>query len=180
MYIPPPAGYIIHVLSLTVCMGYMYLSHALKNTANQRPGLPLHILQYAMGNNYATGSCIQLYVPVITCVQQFNGVHLRTSQKPALKLFNFCEPLQTFLITPGNHFWRFLNTFEEFRRFSENFKKAKKHLENTFELFPKFFKSFTLKSFKLLKNESEAFPKFLEIHRDFLALPKISVSFTKI
>ena len=29
---------------------YIYLSHALKNTANQRPGLPLHILLYAMGN----------------------------------------------------------------------------------------------------------------------------------
>ena len=27
-----------------------YLSHAMKNTANQRQGLPLHILQYAMGN----------------------------------------------------------------------------------------------------------------------------------
>ena len=29
---------------------YYILSHALKNTANQRPGLPLHILRYATGN----------------------------------------------------------------------------------------------------------------------------------
>ena len=29
---------------------YYFLSHALKNTANQRPGLPLHILRYATGN----------------------------------------------------------------------------------------------------------------------------------
>ena len=26
---------------------YIYISHALKNATNQRPGLPLHILQYA-------------------------------------------------------------------------------------------------------------------------------------
>ena len=31
---------------------YMYLSHALKNTANQRPGLPLHILRYATGEDF--------------------------------------------------------------------------------------------------------------------------------
>ena len=29
---------------------YLKLSHALKNTANQRPGLPLHILRYVTGN----------------------------------------------------------------------------------------------------------------------------------
>ena len=29
---------------------YCVLFHALKNTANQRPGLPLHILWYAMGS----------------------------------------------------------------------------------------------------------------------------------
>ena len=30
--------------------GYSHLSHALKNSANQRPRLPLHILRYATGN----------------------------------------------------------------------------------------------------------------------------------
>ena len=47
-------------------VGYELLSHALKNTANQRPGLPLHILRYATGS-------IPLYFPVITCAQQFTG-----------------------------------------------------------------------------------------------------------
>ena len=29
---------------------YIHLFHALKNTANQGPGLPLHILRHATGN----------------------------------------------------------------------------------------------------------------------------------
>ena len=33
---------------------YTDLSHALKNTANQRPGLPLHILRYAINGKYST------------------------------------------------------------------------------------------------------------------------------
>ena len=94
-----------------------YLFHALKNTANQRPGLPLHILRYATGN-------IPLYFLVIPCAQQFTGVHLRTSQKPAPKPFNSCEPLRTFPIRSGNRFQRFPNTSEDFRRFSENLKKS--------------------------------------------------------
>ena len=92
---------------------YSILSHALKNTANRRPGLPLHILRYATGS-------ILLYVPVITCAQQFTGVHLRTSQKPAPKLFTSCEPLRAFSITSGN----FQKISEHFRRFSEDFKKS--------------------------------------------------------
>ena len=51
-----------------------------------------YILRYATGN-------IPLYFPVITCAQQFTEVYLRTSQKPAPKLFNSCEPLRTFAIT---------------------------------------------------------------------------------
>ena len=137
----------------------MYLSHDLKNTANQSPGLPLHILQH-------TTASIPLYFPVISCAQQFTGVHLRTSQKPAPKLFNSCEQLRTFPITSGNRFRRFSENFkiiktsenyfltvsegfrefpktsEDMRTFSKILKNHKKHLENTFELFLKFSKSF--------------------------------------
>ena len=77
---------------------YCILSNALKNTVNQRPGLPLNVLRYATGNMGNT-----LYFPIITCVQQFTGVrvHLRNSQKPPPKLFNY-EPLRTFPIMSGN------------------------------------------------------------------------------
>ena len=94
----------------------------LENTANQRPGLPLHILRYAT-SIYATGS-IPLYFPVIPCAQQFTGVQLRTSQRRAPKPFNSYEPLRRFPITSGNRFRRFPNTSKDFRRFSENFKKS--------------------------------------------------------
>ena len=66
----------------------------------------LYILRYATGNS-------PLYFPVITCAQQFTGVYLRTSQKPAPKLFNSCEPLQTFAITSRS----FPKISEHFRRF---------------------------------------------------------------
>ena len=98
------------VLYCTVlCCAVLYctLSHALKNTANQRPGLPLHILRYATGG-------IPLYFPVIPCAQQLTGVHLRTSQKRAPKPFNSCEPLRTFPITSGNRFRRFPKIFRKF------------------------------------------------------------------
>ena len=80
-------------------VGYELLSHALKNTANQRPGLPLHILRYATGN-------IQRVVfystfPSLLARNSLLGVHLRT-WKPTPKLFNSCEPIQTFPITSGN------------------------------------------------------------------------------
>ena len=40
---------LVYVMYITLLCIYMYLSHALKITANQRPGLPLHILRYATG-----------------------------------------------------------------------------------------------------------------------------------
>ena len=113
-------------------VGYKLLSHVFKNTANQRSGLPLHILQYATGS-------IPLYFPVITCAQQFTGFLLRTSHQPAPKLFNSCEPLRTFPIMSGQfpiifeHFRIFSNTFKDFRKFSKNFKT----ILDRFQSFPK-------------------------------------------
>ena len=89
----------------------VYISHALKNTANKRPGLPLHFLRYATGS-------IPLYFPVVTCVQQFTGVHLSYSQKPAPA--NYYEHFRS----RPEFFRSFPNTSKDFRRFSENFKKS--------------------------------------------------------
>ena len=91
-------------------IGCRFLSHALKYTANQRPELLLHILQYATGST-------PLYFPVITCAQQFTEILLRTSQKSDPKLFNSYEPLRTFPITSRN----FPMIFEHFRRFCKRF-----------------------------------------------------------
>ena len=118
-------GLFCFVLYCFVCYIYIYiyiyiyniLSHTLKNTANQRPGLPLHILRYETGS-------IPLYFPVIPYAQQFTWVHLRASQKRDPKPSNSCEPLRTFPITSGNRFRRFPNIYKDFRRFSENFKKS--------------------------------------------------------
>ena len=38
------------IVVLQCVIAYCILSHALKNTANQSPGLPLRILRYATGN----------------------------------------------------------------------------------------------------------------------------------
>ena len=40
---------VLHFIVSYYIVLYCILSHALKNTANQRPGLPLHILRYAPG-----------------------------------------------------------------------------------------------------------------------------------
>ena len=106
---------ILYYIMSCYVLFYYIISHSLKNTANQRPGLPLHILRYATGS-------ISLYFPVIPCAR---GVHLKTSQKQAPKPSTpACEPLRTFPITSGNRFRKFPNTSEDFQRFSENFKKS--------------------------------------------------------
>ena len=104
-----------HSVSASISGGvtlFFFLSHALKNTANQIPGLPLHILRYATGGS-------PLYFTVIPCAQQFTGFHLRTSQP-----FNSCELLRTFPNTSGNRFRRLVNTSEDFPKIFQKFKKS--------------------------------------------------------
>ena len=108
---------------------------------------------------YTTGS-IPLYFPVITCAQQFTGVHLRTPQKPAAKLFNSCEPLRlTFPITSGD----FPKISEHFRRFP----KILKNHKNIWKLFLNRFRSFPKISedFRTLLKISEDFPKILKNYK---------------
>ena len=57
-----------HIISYHIILYYKYnyiflKSYAFKNTVNQRPGLPLHILWYATGN-------IPLIFPTITSANQ--------------------------------------------------------------------------------------------------------------
>ena len=117
---------------------YYILSHALKNTANQRPGLPLHILRYATGN-------MQRVVFHSTFPSLLARNSLLGSSKSAPRLFNSCEPLRTFPITSGN-FPKISKHFRRFPKISEDFPKILKNHKapgNTIELFPKFSKSFT-------------------------------------
>ena len=103
--------YTVHVL---------YLSHVLKNTANQRPGLPLHILQYATSN-------MQWVVFHSTFLSLLTHNSLLGSIWELLK-----SQLQNSL-TPVNcyeHFWSHLEISEDFwtllkisEGFSKNFKK---------------------------------------------------------
>ena len=109
---------------------YIHLSHALKNTANQGPGSPLDILWNAkrvVFHSYA---------------QQFTGIPLRTAQKPALNLFNSCEPLRTFLIICGKFTMisdRALPKIsEEFPNISKFIKTSEKHFWTVSKVFWKF------------------------------------------
>ena len=93
-----------------VCMNkyiYIFLSHALKNTANQRPGLPLHILQYAMGS-------IPLYSPVIPCAQQLTGGPFEDFSKASSKTFQLLRTITNI----SNHIWKsFPKISEHLQRF---------------------------------------------------------------
>ena len=96
------------IISPRTRVGYELSSHALKNTANQRPGLPLHILRYATGS-------IPLYFPVITCAQQFTG-------GPFEDLKASSETLE-FLRT-------ITNISDHVRKFSEDFRTLPNILKN--------------------------------------------------
>ena len=100
---------------------YYILSHTLKNTANQRPGLPLHNLWYATG-------IIPLFFPVITCAQQFTARVLEDFSKSSSETFQLLR----------NHYENFRSRptiSDDFRAlpkisedFSENFFKNHKNI----------------------------------------------------
>ena len=76
------------------CINNIYLMPNKTQPMRSQAGLCLN-------PRYATGS-IPLYLPVITCSQQFTGVHLRTSQKSAPILFNSCEHFRRVPIISAN------------------------------------------------------------------------------
>ena len=85
---------------------YYILSHALKNTANQWPGLPLHILRYAAGS-------IPLYFPVITYAQQFTGGPFEDFSKACSET---CQLLRT-ITSISDHIRKlFPKIFEHFKK----------------------------------------------------------------
>ena len=103
------------------CMTSIYFIPCLEKytAANQRPGLPLHILQCTKGNMqrivfHSTFSSLFACNSLVWSIWGLLKSQLRKSSTPA----NHYE-----------HFWsrpdifrKFPNTFEDFRRFSENFK----------------------------------------------------------
>ena len=114
---------------------YIYISHALKNRANQRPGLPLHILQYATRNMqrvvfHSTFPSSLARNSLLGSIWGLLKSQLRNSSTPANHYEYFRSRLEIFQ--------RFPNTSEDFGRFSENLKKSQKSLKITFEQFPKF------------------------------------------
>ena len=152
---------------------YLFLFHALKNTANQRPGLPLHILRYATGNMQRV-LFLSRYFTVITCAQQFTGVFLRTSQKPAPKLLIPTNHYEHFWSRPEIFRW-FLNTSEDFRRFSEHFKLT---ILNRFRIFPKIPEDCQTFS-KIFLNRLSSSKTGLKRFRSFRKFPEISDIFGK-
>ena len=102
-------------LMIKSCVEYISLSHALKNTTNQRPGLLLHILRYAMGN-------MQRVV--------FHSTFPSFLARNSLLVFIWGLPKSDLrnLSTPVNHYKHFRSHLkivsEDFQRFSENFKRS--------------------------------------------------------
>ena len=91
---------------------YYILSHTLKNTANQRPGLPLHILRYStlLSRHYLRA---KVYWGLF---EDLSKASSRISSSPENHYEHFRSRPEIFR--------RFSNSSEDFRRFSENFKKS--------------------------------------------------------
>ena len=99
---------------------------------------------------------IPLSFPLITCMKQFTGVHLRTSQKPAPNIYDhvqtYSEDFPKILENHKNiwklllnHFWSFLKISEDFPKILKNLKSIGKHfwtVSKVFQMFPKIAKDF--------------------------------------
>ena len=90
------------------------LSHTLKNTANQRPGLPLHILRYATGNMqwvvlHSTIPSLLARSSLLGSIWGLLKSHLRNSSTPANCYEYFRSGTEIFR--------RFPNTSDDFRKF---------------------------------------------------------------
>ena len=166
-------GAVFCFVLLCYAMLYCILSHALKNTANQRPGLPLHILRYAAGNTQRV--VFHSSFPLLLARNSLLG-SIRGLLKSKFRNSS----------TPANHYEHFRSCpeiSEDFRtlpRISENFKKSLKHLNITFEPFPKFSENFWR-----FPNTSEDFLRFSEDFKNhkniwktllncFRSFPKVS------
>ena len=81
------------------------LSYALKNTANQSPGLPLHILQYASINLQRVVFDHSTFPSLLMCVTVYLG-----------PFEDFSKILQTFSDHVQKFFRWFFNTSKDFRK----------------------------------------------------------------
>ena len=118
-----------------------YLSHALKNTANQRPGLPLHILQCATGNMQRV--VLHSTFPSLLARNSLLGSHLKSQLRNSS--------------TPANHYEHFRSCIT-----TGNFPKISKH----FRWFPKILKNHK-NIWKLVLNRLRSFPKISEDFQRF-------------
>ena len=128
-------------------MEYRYLFHALKNTANQRPGLPLHILRYVTGNMQrvvfhstfpsllARNSLLGSFWGLLKN-QLRNFEFLRTVTNISNHVRKFFDDFQTLLKiskdftnisknhkTSEKHFWMFSEVCRKFPKISEDFRR---------------------------------------------------------
>ena len=92
-----------------------YLFHALKNTANQRPGLPLHILRYATGN-----------IPLLSCHSLRTTVYWGPFEDFSKASSETFQLLRTITNIPDQIRKSFPKISEHFGRFPKIFRKFKK------------------------------------------------------
>ena len=105
-------------VGLVVTSTYHDLSHALKNTANQRPGLPLHILRYATGN-------MQRYYSTLLSRHSLRATVYRCPFEDFSKASSETFQLLRAITTISDHIQKpFPKISEHFRRFLENLKKS--------------------------------------------------------
>ena len=128
----------------------------MKNTANQRPGLSLHILRYAAGNMQR--------VVIHSTFPSFLARHSLLES-----IWRLLKSELRNLSTPANH-------YEHFRSHPEIVSEDFRTLPKISEDFPKILKNHQ-NIWKLLLDRFRSFPK---VSKDFPTLPKISEDFPKI
>ena len=136
---------------LYIILKYYILSHALKNTANQRLGLPLHILRYTTGNMqrlvfHSTLPSLLARNSLLGSIWGLFKSQLRNSS------------------TPANHYEHLR---DRVRRFFEDFRALPK-------IFRKFLKNHKKKpSENYFWTASEVFRKLPKISEHFRRYPRI-------
>ena len=115
---------------------YIYLSRALKNRADQRPGLPLYILRYATGN-----------IQRVVFYSTFPSFLARNSLLGSI--WGLLKSELRNLSTPANHYEHFRShpeiVSEDFRthpKISKDFPKILKNHKNIWKLLLNRFRSF--------------------------------------
>ena len=152
------------------------LSHTLKNTANQRPGFPLHILRYATGNMqrvvfHSTFPSLLARNSLLGSIWGLLKSQLRNFSTPAYHYKHFRSRPEIFRTFP--------KTPEDFPEIFKNHKNIWKLVLNSFRSFPKI-----SEDFRTLLKISEDSPKILKNHKNiekhFWTVSEVFQKFPKI